>query len=616
MGTVTTKTQRRVASSAAPDVQSVEPVDPITLQVIGGSLDSIAGEMARVLYRMSFSSIIRESQDLGAGLFDLKYQTMCESESTPMHIGSIPAYLRGIESAMAKNGERWEEGDVVVHNHPYLGASHTPDLAIVSPIFVRGELVGYSANTAHHLDIGAATPGLIIDVGDVYAEGMLFAGVKLYSHGIRNDGVFEMIRANSRMGTQVVHDVEAQVSSVRLGIKRFKELMERFGRDTVFAASAELMNYAERRMRERIAEIPDGTYRARGLLDDDGKRRDVHLAVCVAVIVEGDSITVDLTGSAAQTPTAYNVPFEGSCKVAAFAAFRKLLLDAYTAESRVPSNEGSFRPITVKAPLGTIFNPRYPAACEARFTQCNRMIDLILEALAPVLPNDVIAGSSASISFASYSGVRDDGEYWVFLEVNEGAYGGRPRSDGPDCIDNLMANTRNNPIEDLALHLPLVCDRYELRDDLPDGTGSGKFRGGIGVVKAQRFLGPGVVTMESERHLEAPLGAFGGRDGLVGRNYTYNTKVGAPDKVRELPSKFSGFSVEAGDVVVYCSPCGGGFGDPLERDPRRVKDDVLDGVCSAEAADSVYGVVLDREGNVDDAATSARRSAMRIAATA
>ncbi len=475
-------------------------IDPITLQVIRGSFETIAEEMGHVLYRMSFSSIIRESQDLGAGLFDTDFNTLCESESTPMHIGSIPGYLRGIAETL--EDDEWYEGDVVVHNHPYFGSSHTPDLAIVVPVFYQGRLVGFAGNTAHHVDIGAATPGLIIDVPDVFAEGMLFAGTKLYRKGEPNNAIWNFIRRNSRAAQQLVSDIEAQVASARLGAKRFAELLEKFGEATVFAAANQLMDYAERMTRQKISEIPDGDYCAEGYLDDDGRNRDQRLKVKVTVKVRGDEVEVDLTGSADQTPTAYNVPFEGSTKVAAFAGFRKLLLDASTSEARVPSNEGSFRPIKVTAPLGSIFNPKAPASAEARFTQCNRMIDLIIRALAPVMPEQVIAGSSASISFAAYSGVRPSGDYWVFLEVNEGAYGGRPHSDGPDSIDNLMANTRNNPLEDLAMHIPMICDRYELRDDVPPGAG--EFRGGIGVVKAQRVLTPAFITHESERHHEAP----------------------------------------------------------------------------------------------------------------
>lgn len=581
---------------------SQQKVDPITLQVINGALKTIAEEMGHVLYRMSFSSIIRESQDMGAGLFDTRYQTICESESTPMHIGSIPAYLRGIEATL--QGGVWHEGDVVVHNHPYHGSSHSPDLAIIIPIFHEGELVGFSGNTAHHIDIGAATPGLIIDVGDVYAEGMLMAGLKLYEKGVRNEALVQMFTYNSRASTQLIRDIEAQVASAQLGVKRFKELLQRYGKDFSFEAINQLIDYSETIMRQKIQEIPDGDYRAEGFLDDDGRHRDQRLPVVVTIKVRGDSVIVDLTGSAPQTLTAYNVPFEGSCKVAAFAAFRKILLDAYTTQSPVPSNEGSFRPISVVAPLGSIFNPIFPAAAEARFTQCNRMIDLIIKALAPVLPERIIAGSSASISFAAYSGIKPGGDYWVFLEVNEGAYGGRPKSDGPDAIDNLMANTRNNPIEDLGMHLPMICDRYELRDDVMPGAG--KYRGGIGVVKAQRVLTDGFITHESERHYDVPWGIFGGGDGVVGKTEIYN--VATPDKIISMPSKFSGHTSRAGDVMAYYSPCGGGYGNPLERSAQQVLEDVLDDFCSLEQAYEVYGVVLDEHVQLDLNATLQRRA--------
>ncbi|HLS58271.1 MAG TPA: hydantoinase B/oxoprolinase family protein [Paracoccaceae bacterium] len=597
-----------VMTQPIPQVAARKEVDPITLQVIRGSFETIAEEMGHVLYRMSFSSIIRESQDLGAGLFDIEFNTLCESESTPMHIGSIPGYLRGIAETI-EDGE-WYEGDVVVHNHPYHGASHTPDLAVVVPVFYQGRLVGFAGNTAHHVDIGAATPGLIIDVPDVYAEGMLFAGTKLYRKGRPNTGMWNFIRNNSRAAQQLVSDIEAQVASARLGARRFVELLDKYGEETVFAAANQLMDYSERLTRQRIAEIPDGEYVAEGWLDDDGRNRDQRLKVKVTVRVTGDEVEVDLTGSADQTPTAYNVPFEGSTKVAAYAAFRKLLLDAATSEVRAPSNEGSFRPVKVTAPLGSIFNPKAPASAEARFTQCNRMIDLIIRALAPVMPETVIAGSSASISFAAYSGVRPSGEYWVFLEVNEGAYGGRPHSDGPDSIDNLMANTRNNPLEDLAMHLPMICDRYELRDDQPPGAG--EFRGGIGVVKAQRMLTPGFITHESERHTEAPWGLFGGTDGATGRCVLYNAD--RPGETREMYSKFSGLAVEANDVMAYYGPNGGGYGSPLKRPARKVLEDVLDGFCSVERARDVYGVVVNLEDEtVDIAATESLRARMAAA---
>ena len=580
-------------------------LDPITLQVISGALDTIAEEMGHVLYRMSFSSIIRESQDLGAGLFDSEYNTLCESESTPLHIGSLPGYLEGVEKVVKGD---WADGDVVIHNHPYYGSSHSPDIAVVIPIFYREKLVGYSANTAHHLDIGAATPGLIIDIPDVYAEGMLFAGTKLYEAGRRNEQMWDYIRNNSRASRQLLDDLDAQIASARLGVRRFIELMDRFSYDVVIAATRQLMDYTERVLRQRIAAIPDGEYRAEGFLDDDGRNRDVRLPIKVCVRIKGDGIEVDLTGSADQVETGFNVPFEGSTKVACFCAIRSLLLDAETSEIKVPSNQGSFRPIDVIAPEGSIFNPRFPAAAEARFSQINRVIDLIYKALSPVLPDEIIAGSSATLSFAAYSGVRPTGDYWVFLEVNEGSYGGRPASDGPDSIDSLMANTRNNPLEDLAMHLPMVCDRYELRTDIMPAPG--RFRGGLGVVKKQRMLGDGFITHEADRHEDIPWGVFGGWDGAGGRLEIYNDA--RPEDGRDMPAKFSGLRVEPGDVMAFYGPSGGGYGDPLDRSAEKVLEDVLDGFYTAEAARSTFGVVVDLEAErVDEAATEAARRDLR-----
>ena len=356
------------------------------------------------------------------------------------------------------------------------------------------------------------------------------------------------------------------------------------------------------------AEIPDGEYRAEGFLDDDGRNRDVRLPIKVCVRVKGDGIEIDLTGSADQVETGFNVPFEGSTKVACFCAIRSLLLDAETSEIKVPSNQGSFRPISVIAPKGSIYNPNFPAAAEARFSQINRVIDLIYKALAPVLPNDIIAGSSATLSFAAYSGVKPDGEYWVFLEVNEGSYGGRPASDGPDSIDSLMANTRNNPLEDLAVHLPMICDRYELRDDVMPGAG--RFRGGIGVVKKQRILTDGFITHECDRHEDVPWGIFGGHEGQCGALQIYN--AARPDDITDMPAKFAGLRVSSGDVMAFYGPCGGGYGDPLERPAEKVLEDVLDDFCTVEHAREAYGVVVDLETEtVDTAATEALRSRMR-----
>ena len=584
-------------------------VDPITLQVIGGALHTIAKEMGHVLYRMSYSSIIRESEDLGAGLFDRDFSTLCESDSTPMHIGSIPGYLRGVERTM--HGE-WKPGDVVLHNHPYHGASHVPDICCIAPVFFEGELVGFSANTAHHVDLGAASPGIVIDIPDVYAEGMLFSGIKLYEEGKLNRALWQHIQTNTRVPRDVSGDIEAQVASAELGVRRFGELYETYGKETIEAATAELMDYSERMLRRRIREIPDGDYRAEGFLDDDGVDRETRLPVKVTVRIRGDSAVVDTTGSSPQVPTAYNVPFEGSTKVTCYFAFRALLLDTYTTSEYIPQNEGSFRPIEVISPAGSIFNPTFPAACQSRFSQCQRLVDLIAAALAPVIPDKVTAGCGATLSAFAYSGVRPGGDYWILVEINESAYGGRPASDGPDSIDELMRNTRNNPIEDLGMHLPLICDRYELRDDVPPGAG--RYRGGLGIVKVQRFLTPGYVVHEADRHEDVPWGFLGGAPGTVGRLEKWN--AGAPGAVDIWPAKVPATPTETGDCIAVYTPGGGGYGDPLERPADQVRDDVADGYFTPTHAEEVYGVVLNDGLAVDHAATEARRAALRETANA
>ena len=214
-----------------------------------------------------------------------------------MHIGSLPGYLRGIEKSIPLSV--WKPGDCVIHNHPYYGASHSPDIAVVMPVFFENELVGFSANTAHHVDIGAATPGLIIDVPDMFAEGMLFNGIKLYEAGNRSESLWRYIRDNTRVPGLVMGDLEAQIASAELGVRRFQELLGTYGKETVLQATRQLMDYTEAMLRREIAKIPDGDYIAEGFLDDDGRNRGKHLPVKVTVKKRGDGIEVDLTGSCA-----------------------------------------------------------------------------------------------------------------------------------------------------------------------------------------------------------------------------------------------------------------------------------------------------------------------------
>ena len=566
-------------------------LDAVTLRVMGGAFNAIAKEMAHVLYRMSYSSIIRESEDLGCGIFDMNGNELCESESTPMHIGSLPFYIRGV---LKRLEGRINEGDVIIHNHPYYGSSHTPDLGVMVPIVHQGELLGFAANTAHLLDLGGAAPGINVDVVDVFAEAKLFNAVKLYDRGVRNEEMWQMIIDNVRTPDMDTSDIDAMIASVEKGRERFLALVEKYGVDTVMGAANYWMDYSERMLRSEIEKVPDGEYHAEGWLDDDGKNRDVPLKVNVTVRVAGSDIEIDLTGSAMEVETGFNVPFEGSCKVACYYIVRTLLLDEAELEEFVPQNEGIFRPVKVTAPKGTIFNPNFPRACFSRFAQIQRVLDCTIQALAPVIPEKATGGNSASLYFISYSGFHEEKQqYWMYLEVDEGSYGGRYGKDAMDSVDNLMANTRNNPVEELDMHYPLRNERYELR---PDPAAAGQWRGGIGIVRENRFLVDGFISCEADRHKEAPVGVFGGEEGLVGRLVK---NPGGGDE-ENWPSKVTGAKMLAGDIIQVVGPSGGGYGDPRKRDPEMVLSDWLDDFVTLDRAREVYGVAIDAQSETVD----------------
>lgn len=580
-------------------------VDPITASVINGALESIAIEMGHKLMRMSYSSIIRESEDFGAALTDAEGRQLCECKmSTPLQSGPIPGYIRGILRTLEARGDKVEPGDVIMHNDPYGGASHGPDFAFCVPVFLGKKLFGFSVTTAHHLDVGALTPGScgIVDAVDTYAEGLQFKAVKIVSRGRSNDAVWQILRSNIRASDLVVGDMEAQIASAEIGAARLKALVEQYGEKTFNCAFEDLMDHSERLMRQAISELPDGEYSATTYIDGfpgiaDARYHD--LPIKVTLRVTGDEMEVDLTGTADEIPDKpINMPFEGTVDCAIWLTLRSILLDSVKF-GEIPQNSGLTRPITIKAPKGCLANPNFPAPVIARFCPGNQLADTVMKALSQAVPGQVSAGIG-NLRVVAFSGL-NGGEHWVHMEILEGSYGGRLGLDGMDAVDTLYANTRNNPVEDMESHLPLRIDCYELRNNV---AAAGKWRGGVGSIRGFTYLADGGFSIEGEGHIYRPWGFDQGSDGTTGQLRF----VGKDGAGKDLESKVPYHRMNVGDRLVAYGPCGGGYGNPFERDPEKVLADVADEFITAEMAQADYGVVI-LENAVDMAATRKLRNA-------
>jgi N-methylhydantoinase B len=591
-----------------------ETIDSITASVVQGALENIAVEMGYKLMRMSYSSIIRESEDFGAALVDADGRGLAESaQSTPLQSGPIPGYIRGILKTLAARRDQVCPGDVIMHNDPYSGASHGPDVCFAVPVFHHDRLVAFAATTAHHLDIGALSPGScgIVDAIDAFAEGLQFKAIKVYDRGQRNDAVWQLLRDNIRVSDLVVGDMEAQIAAARIGAERLTVVISRYGYPRFKAACEAVMDYAERLMRRAIAALPDGEYRAETRIDgfvdspDPTKR---HLPIVATVKVQGDEIEVDLTGTAPQVPDRpINMPFEGTVDVAVWLTIRSVLLDTAT-HGHIPVNHGLLRPIKIAAPLGTLANPIFPAPTIARFCTGNAVADTVMKALAQAVPSQVSAGIG-NLKVIAFSGQRageNGAGHWVHMEIFEGSYGGRSGIDGMDAVDTLYANTRNNPIEDIETHLPLRVSRYELREN---ACGAGEWRGGLGSVREFEYLDDGGASVEADGH-EFAAWAFAGGDSGRPAELRFIRRNGA---VEPLPSKVPHMRVLAGERFTCVGPAGGGYGDPLRRDPALVQDDVADGIISLEAARTDYGVILTATGYIDWETTERLRADMAMA---
>ena len=566
-------------------------MDPIRFEVMRSAFEAAADEMGAALRKAAYSTNIKTRSDFSCALFDSKLRIIAQSFSQPVHLASMS---RMIPNTIRQYGiEKLRPGDALVMNHPYRGGVHLNDVAIMAPFFSGGKIHGYAATIAHHVDIGGYAPGGYCISTELYQEGIIIPPAKLVSEGEIVDDVFRLILANIRSPRQSTGDFRAQIAASLLGQKRMAEILSRFGAESVEIFVDELIEYTERWARAEISKLPDGVYETEALLDDDGVT-DRPIRLALKVEIKKGRVSFDLTGSDDQRSSPMNATLTQTYSPLAYVV--KCLID-----SDIPTNEGFYRLIDVKAPAGTVVNATPPVGVVGGWEVVMRLCCLGFQALSDAMPDKVMA-STKSINCHMACGGTDPrtGEYYTFIETMAGGWGGLPTKDGMDAVQSHIQNTENSAIEETENNLPFLITRYEL---IPDSEGAGRYRGGLGLRRDWKFPGhEATLTVFSDNRKFAPWGLFGGGSGSPSR-YILN-----PDgEAKELPSKVT-LQLQPGSVISYRTPGGGGYGTPLERDPERVLEDVAQGKVTPDRARDVYGVVLDPSGKaVDLQATRTRR---------
>ncbi len=561
-------------------------LDPVLLEVLWNRLVSVVEEQARTLMRTSFTSVVRESGDLSAGVFDSRGRMVAQAVTgTPGHINamatSVGHFLQEIPP------DSLEPGDVMVTNHPQQTAGHLNDFTVITPIFRDrdSELLAYFGNTCHALDVGGR--GLGADARQVYEEGLFVPVTRLFVRGEPNEELFRIIRANVRAPFEVVGDLYAQAGANDVGGARLIEMIEEFGLRDIESLSDEICARSERAMREAITALPDGIYENEELTD--GFDEPIRLAVSIRV--EGDEMHVDYDGSSPESERGINVVLNYTAAYTTFGVKCAI-------SPEVPNNDGSFRPVHVTAPEGSILNAQHPAPVGARHIIGHFLPGLIHGALARAIPNKVLAQGADSLWNTQITGQREDGAPFTYVFFSGGGMGARPTGDGLSATA-FPSGIRGVPAEVIESISPVIVHRRELR---PDSEGPGRYRGGLGqeMEIGVRSGSPWILSAMYDRTRCPARGICGGSPGATG---TVRTS-GATDLHPKRQQR-----IEAGERVILSLPGGGGFGAPTERDPARVARDVTDGLVSVERAREVYGVVFteDAERTVDVETTTRRR---------
>jgi N-methylhydantoinase B/oxoprolinase/acetone carboxylase alpha subunit len=568
-------------------------LDPVLARVLGRAFESVCTEMGSAMIATAVSAIFVEGRDFSCALLDDRAELVAAANYDPSHLSAMPLTA---EYALIELG--WEtlgECDVILVNDPYRGGGHLPDICVIRPIFVEGEMVGLAMNRGHHIDIGGmSVAGFPGTARSIFQEGLRIPPVKWFEAGVEQRGAMDLVLMNVRFPREQLGDFRAQLASCLTAERRIRDLAERHGRDAVVAAMQETKDYSERLMRAAIGAIPDGSYRFRDVMDDDGVV-DGRYEIAVELRVAGEEVEVDFSGSSAQAQGPVNSSY-GNTLGSVFNAF------LHTFGAEIPFNHGCFRPVSIEAPRGCLVNPIPPAPVFGGVTETSvRIIDSVFGALAQVVPGRVCAGSYGTCINLAGGGWDEerDGAFGVYF-FQEGGWGATSWRDGWTSVPNPTSNFNDYPAEVIESTLPVRCTEVSLHED---SGGAGRFRGGLGTRRGYELLADGCeVNALGDRFEVPPFGLEGGGPGApaeltLRRAGAEGERSFAADAGLRSASKFSGVPLRRGDRVWMTTGGGGGFGPAVERDPDAVRADVLEGFVSARAAREEYGVSIVGEGD-------------------
>ena len=564
--------------------------DPVTMQVIRYGLEAIADDMGYNLMRMGRTTIVKEIMDINCAVLDATGGILAQAHLCPLMMFSLPETAAN----MLKDVEKFEEGDVIICNDPYLGGQHLLDMQFFSPVIYDGELIAFVANIAHQLDMGGAVPGGVAGgLTEIYQEGLRVPFVKLYRNGKEDRKIFDFIGRNIRIPEKTLEDFRAQAATTVGGVKRVKELVAKYGLETYKQCTAMLLDYAEDMVRRAFRAMPDGDFTGVDYVDDDGISDD-PFKVQVNVHKKGEEIWVNFNGTSRQAKGNINCPW--SCSQGGVFYTIVGIVDPY-----MVVNSGTFRPIHVESEEGLITNPKPPGGVTARSQVMTKITEAMLKAMSQAVPNRVVSGSHGQACTCSFNGIHPEtGKRFSYIEIQGGGAGARPDKDGPDGQDLHLGRFLNTPVEAAEIENPVMIERYEF---IPDSGGAGKNRGGLSLRRDIRFFTDVTWARYSDRQKFAPQGLFGGKEGTRGE------LILNPGTPKEQKQKSKGVTqIKAGDVLSIRLPGSGGYGDPRDRAPEKVHWDVINGKISLESARENYKVAFNPDMTVNEEETKNLRS--------